>query len=91
LIFILCVLDIAIEEERQRQRAQDARNLKAKVKEAKKTTVDDLTRGIINYKFTGLDFEKTNTENELLYVCCSTLARSRAYSGWPFVCRETVF
>ena len=60
--------EVAIEEEKQRQRAQRARALKAKVKEDKKTTVDDLTRGIINYKFTGLDFVKTNVENELLYV-----------------------
>lgn len=58
--------EITIEEEKQRQRAQKARSLKAKVKEDKKTTVDDLTRGIINYKFTGLDFVKTNVENELL-------------------------
>jgi hypothetical protein len=30
--------------------------------------VDDLTRGIVNYKYLGLDFEKTDGENELRWV-----------------------
>ena len=60
--------EISIEEKEQRERALQARALKAKVEEAKKTTVDDLTKGVVNYKFTGLDFEKTNVENELRCV-----------------------
>ena len=32
------------------------------IEEAKKTTVDDLTRGIVNYKFLGLDFEKAHDD-----------------------------
>ena len=63
-----------MEEAKQRARAEEARNLKEKVKEAKKTTIDDLTRGIVNYQYLGLDFEKTDIENELRYValdrCC---------------------
>jgi hypothetical protein len=54
-----------VEEANQRARAQEARSLKDRVKEAKQTTVDDLTRGIVNYKYLGLDFEKTDVENEL--------------------------
>lgn len=62
------VQEISIEEKEQRERALQARALKAKVEEAKKTTVDDLTKGVVNYKFTGLDFEKTNVENELRFI-----------------------
>lgn len=58
-------IEITIEEKEQRERALQARALKTKVEEAKKTTVDDLTKGVVNYKFTGLDFEKTSVENEL--------------------------
>lgn len=57
-----------MEEAKQRERAQSAKALKAKVEESKRTTVDDLTRGVVNYKFTGLDFAKTDVENELRYV-----------------------
>eukprot|EP00429_Kryptoperidinium_foliaceum_P056110 CAMPEP_0176089232 /NCGR_PEP_ID=MMETSP0120_2-20121206/44688_1 /TAXON_ID=160619 /ORGANISM="Kryptoperidinium foliaceum, Strain CCMP 1326" /LENGTH=257 /DNA_ID=CAMNT_0017423109 /DNA_START=131 /DNA_END=904 /DNA_ORIENTATION=- len=60
--------DITEEEEKQRSRAQSARALKAKIEETKKTTVDDLTRGLVNYKHTGLDFVKTEIENELLFT-----------------------
>ncbi len=63
-IRIFC-LDIAIEEAKHRIRAHDARVLKEQAEEAKKTTVDDLTRGIVNYKYLGLDFEQTYKENEL--------------------------
>lgn len=57
--------EISLEEEKQRLRANDARSLKQRVQEAKQTTVDDLTRGIVHYKHLGLDFEKTEGENEL--------------------------
>ncbi len=58
-------LDIAIEESKHRIRAHDARALKEQAEEAKRTTVDDLTRGVVNYKYLGLDFEQTRKENEL--------------------------
>jgi hypothetical protein len=57
--------DIEVEETKQRARAEEARALMERVQEAKRTTVDDLTRGIVNYKYLGLDFEKTDGENEL--------------------------
>ena len=55
------------EEADYQLRAADVRDMKAKVEEAKKTTVDDLTRGIVNYKYLGLDFEKAEG-NKLRYV-----------------------
>lgn len=54
-----------MEESKQNLRAREARSLKERVQEAKQTTVDDLTRGIVNYKYLGLDFQKTDGENEL--------------------------
>eukprot|EP00980_Cylindrotheca_fusiformis_P023724 scaffold10871_cov177-Cylindrotheca_fusiformis.AAC.4 len=61
------VQDIKKEESKQRLRAQEARSLKERAQEAKRTTIDDLTRGIVNYKFLGLDFQKTDIENELRF------------------------
>jgi len=57
--------DISAEEAKQASRANEAKLLKDRVDEAKKTTVDDLTRGIVNYKYLGLDFNKTGGGNEL--------------------------
>lgn len=50
------------EETKHRERAKEANDRKEKIEAAKKTTVDDLTRGIINYKFLGLDFEKAEDD-----------------------------
>ena len=58
-------LEISLEAQKQRLRAEEARILRERVQEAKKTTVDDLTRGIVYYKHLGLDFEKTDGDNEL--------------------------
>ena len=41
--------------------------LKDATEAAKQTTVDDLTRGIVNYKYLGLDFEKADNDR-LRYV-----------------------
>jgi hypothetical protein len=65
-VLLLSNIEIQLEESKQRARAQEAQALKERVREAKQTTVDDLTRGIINYKYLGLDFEKSEGENELL-------------------------
>jgi hypothetical protein len=64
-VLLLSNIEIQLEESKQRARAQEAQALKERVREAKQTTVDDLTRGIINYKYLGLDFEKSEGENEL--------------------------
>jgi hypothetical protein len=47
-------------EKKERARADEASDMKRQVEEAKQTTVDDLTRGIVNYKFLGLDFQKAH-------------------------------
>jgi hypothetical protein len=38
------------------------REKKRAVEETKKTTIDDLTRGVVNYKYLGLDFQKAENE-----------------------------
>lgn len=59
---------IGLEESRHRLRAEEARSLKKRADEARLITVDDLTKGIVNYKRLGLDFETTKGENEIRYV-----------------------
>mmetsp|Transcript_13823 Transcript_13823/g.28529 ORF Transcript_13823/g.28529 Transcript_13823/m.28529 type:complete len:263 (+) Transcript_13823:76-864(+) len=59
------VQDMALEESKQRIRADDAAALKRSAEESKKTTIDDLTRGVVNYKKLGLDFTQTGREAEL--------------------------
>ena len=49
-----------------RSKAEQVREQKARVADAKKTTVDDLTRGLVNYKYLGFDFVKSG--NGLRYV-----------------------
>ena len=44
----------------QQDRALEANSLKYNVESSKQATVTDLTRGIINYKYFGLDFEKAD-------------------------------
>jgi hypothetical protein len=66
--FILCSLVITIqtalraEHTREQARAKEAVQLKQKIEASKATTVNDLTRGIVNYKYLGLDFEKAEQE-----------------------------
>lgn len=59
------VQDISLEESKQRMRASDAAALKRSAEESKKTTIDDLTRGVVNYKKLGLDFTQTGQDSEL--------------------------
>mmetsp|Transcript_15366 Transcript_15366/g.38095 ORF Transcript_15366/g.38095 Transcript_15366/m.38095 type:complete len:283 (-) Transcript_15366:5792-6640(-) len=61
------MIAIGLEESKQRLRAEEARNLKKKAEEAKKITIDDLTKGIVNYKYLGLDFENTQGENAIRF------------------------
>ena len=64
-ILIFTFSEIEQEESKCLTRAQEARDLKNRVKESKQTTIDDLTRGIVNYKHLGLDFQKAEGENNL--------------------------
>jgi len=61
------VQDIALEESKQRIRAIDAAALKRTAEESKQTTIDDLTRGVVNYKKLGLDFSQTGRDAELQF------------------------
>ncbi|KAI2504272.1 Chromosome segregation protein Spc25 [Fragilaria crotonensis] len=54
----LTVEELREEERLCRIKAEEAMDHKARVEESKNTTVDDLTRGIINYKYLGFDFVK---------------------------------
>jgi hypothetical protein len=56
-----------MERAHQKELAQKARKTKANIELSKRTTVDDLTQGIVNYKYLGLDFEKAENER-LRYV-----------------------
>jgi hypothetical protein len=76
--------EIQLEQSKHEARSKEARELKERVKESKQTTVDDLTRGIVNYKYLGLDFEKADGENELRSVLsierCDAINLSHALS-----------
>ncbi|CAB9496324.1 Kinetochore protein Spc25 [Seminavis robusta] len=56
------VKSLQTEAKREEARASDVRSRKQAAEDSKNTTVDDLTRGIINYKFLGLDFEKADNQ-----------------------------
>jgi|APIni6443716594_1056825.scaffolds.fasta_scaffold2870537_2 hypothetical protein len=59
--FVRCLyIELKLVEKKERARADEASDMKRQVEEAKQTTVDDLTRGIVNYKFLGLDFQKAH-------------------------------
>ena len=59
------MIDIALEELKQRIRANDATALKRTAEESKNTTIDDLTRGVVNYNKLGLNFTETGREGRL--------------------------
>jgi len=61
------VQEIALEESKQRIRANDASSLKRAAEESKKTTIDDLTRGVVNYKKLGLDFTQIGRDAQLQF------------------------
>jgi len=61
------VQEISLEESKQRIRASDASSLKRAAEESKKTTIDDLTRGIVNYKKLGLDFTQIGRDAQLQF------------------------
>ena len=50
--------DLRKEYNEFKERAVEVRRQKQETEMSKETTVDDLTRGIINYKYLGLDFER---------------------------------
>mmetsp|Transcript_13929 Transcript_13929/g.20384 ORF Transcript_13929/g.20384 Transcript_13929/m.20384 type:complete len:105 (-) Transcript_13929:150-464(-) len=53
------------------------------MEESKNTTIDDLTKGLINYKFLGLDFEKA--EGNRLKFTFTQLDAAAPDNGFSFV------
>jgi hypothetical protein len=60
LIVLMHVLDedVQADHDHQKARARAAQQQSASTAVSKKTTVNDLTQGIVNYKYLGLDFVK---------------------------------
>lgn len=50
--------EIRIEEKTVREKAQEVRAKKIEIEAQRGMTVEDLTRGLLNYKYTGLSFTK---------------------------------
>lgn len=65
---VVVFLEAQSENQHQTACAMAAKEQVASVSMAKMVTVDDLTRGSVNYKCLGLDFEKADFEG-LRYVC----------------------
>ena len=63
----LFATDLQIEEDNCKVRAIAAQQQAAMVAASKDTTVNDLTRGSVNYKYLGLDFQKAD-HDRLKYV-----------------------
>jgi hypothetical protein len=55
--------DLEKEEKTEQARALEVRSKKEFAEESKKTTIEDLTRGIVNYKYLGLDFVKGENQS----------------------------
>jgi len=58
------VLETQKREDIHRLKAKETRQAKLRVEEAKQTTVEDLSLGVLKYKKLGLNFEKV-AENQL--------------------------
>jgi hypothetical protein len=56
--FCLSFVELAIEKSIQQAKAREAQELKQRVESCKNTTLDDLTLGLVQYKYLGLDFAK---------------------------------
>ena len=55
------------EEAIHRRKAKEIQFQKKEIEEAKSTTIEDLTMGLMNYKYVGLDFIKGEV-GSLMYV-----------------------
>ena len=65
-IYSLYYTELLQQQSEHQAQAIASRNKRMAVAEMKNTTIDDLTRGLINYKYLGLGFERVGRENELL-------------------------
>ena len=61
--------EVITEEKAIRQKANEVRAKKEEIEMARGITMEDLTKGLLNYKYTGLTFEKGAKAGDLRYVC----------------------
>lgn len=64
--------EILAEEIAIRQKADEVKARKEEIETARGITVEDLTKGLLNYKYTGLTFEQCD-KGALRYVCLNVL------------------
>ena len=60
--------EVIAEEKAIRQKANEVRAKKEEIEMARGITMEDLTKGLLNYKYTGLTFEKGAKAGDLRYV-----------------------
>ena len=60
--------EVKAEEKAIRQKANEVRAKKEEIEMARGITMEDLTKGLLNYKYTGLTFEKGDKAGDLRYV-----------------------
>ena len=60
--------EVITEEKAIRQKANEVRAKKEEIEMARGITMEDLTKGLLNYKYTGLTFEKGSKAGDLRYV-----------------------
>ncbi|KAL7475728.1 hypothetical protein ACHAW6_001635 [Cyclotella cf. meneghiniana] len=59
--------ELLAEQSHQQTLAEATRSKKVQLAEMKNTTVEDLTKGLLNYKYVGLGFERVGVEGDLLF------------------------
>ena len=64
--FSIARIELLQKQADQQAAALASRNKKMAIAEMKNTTLDDLTKGLINYKYLGLGFESVGKENSML-------------------------
>ena len=63
---IHAVLELLQQQSSHQAQAIASQNKKMAIAEMNNTTIDDLTKGLINYKYLGLGFERVGKEGDLL-------------------------
>lgn len=58
--------ELLAQQAEHQAKAISSRNKQMAIAEMKNTTIEDLTKGLFNYKYLGLTFERVKKEGELL-------------------------
>lgn len=61
-------LEVMAEEADVRRKADQVRAKKEEIEMARGITVEDLTKGLLNYRYTGLTFEQGGEKGKIRYV-----------------------